>query len=641
MNPVTPAPQISIDSGRDSSGISSSDSEVETNKRNPLISGEPTTLVEVFEHVARVDPRPDKLNSKHDGRWVSISSAELLKRARHIAGGLYSLGIRNGDRVAILSESRPEWTLTDAGCMFATAIDVPIYPTLTPPQVRYILKDSGARVLVLANEEKFFQIRGILEECPALERLIFFEKPASGEGNGLSLAELEKLGETLEAEQPDVINNIAHSITPDELATIIYTSGTTGEPKGVMLTHLNLVSNMIDASSHYSFSNDDVALSVLPLSHIFERQAMYMYLYRGLAVYFAESLETIGPNLREVRPTILVGVPRIFEKIYARIRERVATKGRMQVALLSWAVAVARDYGRILVDGKRRSSWLEFKHRLASQLVFSKWHEAFGGRIRVLVSGGAALPEELGYMYLGAGIPIIQGYGLTETSPGITSCTEKENRIGTVGRPIPNVEIRIAADGEIETRGPNVMRGYYNKPEETRAVFTDDGWFKTGDIGAIDEDGFLRITDRKKELFKTSGGKYIAPQPIEQMIKGSRFVNQVVLVGDGRKFPAALIVPDWERIESYVQLKGIKAKSRAELCREPRVIDLFERQIAGLTTDLAKYERVKKVALLENELTIESGELTPTLKTKRRVVDEKYHDVIDALYAEAEQKQAQ
>jgi long-chain acyl-CoA synthetase len=612
--------------------VAPAEAKAEALQRIPLSADEPTTLVEAFESVARTHKRSDTLNYKRDGRWLPISSDEMLNRARHLAGGLYSLGIRRGDRVAVLSESRPEWTLTDAGCMFAGAIDVPIYPTLTPPQVRYILKDSGARVLVLAKEEKFLQIREILSECPAVEHLIFFEKPSGQEVPGLTLAELEKGGRELEEQHPDLINNLAHEIKPADLATIIYTSGTTGEPKGVMLTHSNLVSNMIDASDHYSFSDDDVALSVLPLSHIFERQAMYMYLYRGLSVYYAESLEMMGPNLREVRPTILVGVPRIFEKIYARIREKVAAKGRLHIALLSWAVSVAKAYGRLMVSGKRMPVSLVLQRSLASRLVYSKWREAFGGRIRVLVSGGAALPEDLGYMYLGAGIPIIQGYGLTETSPGITSCTQEINRIGTVGRPIPNVEIRIAADGEIETRGPNIMQGYYNKPEETRAVFTEDGWFKTGDIGSVDEDGFLRITDRKKELFKTSGGKYIAPQPIEQMIKGSRFVNQVVLVGNGRRFPAALIVPDWERVESYAQLKGIKARNRSELCNDPRVIDLFERQITGLTTDLAQYERVKKVALLENELTIEGGELTPTLKTKRRVVDEKYHDVIDRLY---------
>lgn len=611
------------------------DSQAGAAKHIPLNPDEPTTLVEAFESVARIHPRPDTLNYKRDGRWTAISSDEILRRARHIAAGLYSLGVRRGDRVAILSESRPEWTLTDAGCLFATAIDVPIYPTLTPPQVRYILQDSGCRVLFLATEEKFLLIREMLSDCPAVEQVIFFEKSAP-DGPGTSLAELEKRGRELEEQQPSLVDQVAHQVKPDELATIIYTSGTTGEPKGVMLTHANLVSNMIDASNHFLFTKDDVALSVLPLSHIFERQAMYMYLYRGLSVYYAESLDRIGPNLREVRPTILVGVPRIFEKIYARIRERVAAKGKLQMALLSWAVSVAKDYGTFIVSGKRMPALLAFKRKLAHRLVFSKWQEALGGRIRVLVSGGAALPEDLGYMYLGAGIPIIQGYGLTETSPGITSCTLGANRIGTVGRAVPHVEIRIAPDGEVETRGPNVMQGYYNKPQETRAVFTDDGWFKTGDIGTIDEDGFLRITDRKKELFKTSGGKYIAPQQIEQMIKGSRFVNQVVLVGNGRKFPAALVVPDWERVESYAQLKGIKASNHAELCKHPRIIDLFERQIAGLTTDLAQYERVKKVALLEKELTIESGELTPTLKVKRRVVDEKYCDVIDSLYAEAE-----
>jgi long-chain acyl-CoA synthetase len=352
--------------------------------------------------------------------------------------------------------------------------------------------------------------------------------------------------------------------------------------------------------------------------------------------YYAESLEKIGANLREVRQTILVGVPRIFEKIYARIRERAAEEGRLKVVILSWAVNVARDYALRVISHRPISVWLRLKHSIASRLVFSRWRNAFGGRIRLLVSGGAALPEDLGYIYVGAGIPIIQGYGLTETSPVITTGDVEDNRIGTVGKAIPNVEIRIAADGEIETRGPNVMRGYYNKPEETRAVFTEDGWFKTGDIGTIDEDGFLRITDRKKELFKTSGGKYIAPQPIEQAIKGSRFVNQVVLIGNGRKFPAALIVPAWEHIESYAKLKGIEEKGRSELCRHPRIIDLFERQTDRLTSHLARYEQVKRIALLENEFTIDGGELTPTLKVKRRVIDQKYGDVIERLYDEAE-----
>jgi long-chain acyl-CoA synthetase len=603
---------------------------LETAERLPAI--EPTTLVEVFERIGRVHKRSDTLNYKRAGGWVAISSDEMLARIRRIAAGLHSLGIWHGDRVAILSESRPEWSLTDAGCMFAGAIDVPIYPTLTPAQVRYILKDSGARALLIANHDQFLQMKVILSECPALEHVVFFEEKGVEKSEGLTLAELEERGQALELEQPGLVNRLAHETGPDELATIIYTSGTTGEPKGVMLTHENLVSNLIDSSGHLSFDETDNALSVLPLSHVLERLAMYMYLHHGMAVYFGESLDKIGQNLREVKPTIFVGVPRIFEKIFARVKDKAAEKGRLNLALLTWAVSVGKEYARVTIDHLQVSPWLALKHKLADRLIFSKWREALGGRIRLLISGGAALPEELGYAYLGAGLPIVQGYGLTETSPVITTGQLEDNRIGTVGKPIRNVEVRIAADGEIETRGPNVMRGYYNKPVETRAVFTEDGWFKTGDIGTIDEAGFLRITDRKKELFKTSGGKYIAPQPIEQLIKGSRFVNQVVLIGNGRKFPAALIVPDWERVESYTQLKGIKWKSHEELCKDPRIIDLFERQIAALTPDLAQYERVKKLALIENEFTIEGGELTPTLKVKRRVIDEKYGDVIDRIY---------
>ncbi len=621
MNQTTEAPAIKADS------------EVEVSPRVPLHEEEPATLVEVFEQVARVHPRPDTLNYKRDGRWVSISADEWLQRVRWIAAGLCSLGLKRGDRVAILSESRPEWVLTDAGCMFATAIDVPIYPTLTPPQVRYILKDSGARVLIIQNEEKFLQVREVLAECEALEQIVFFEKPP-GATRGISLAELEERGRQVDASQVELIDKAAHETKPDDLATIIYTSGTTGEPKGVMLTHENLVSNLIDSSSHLKFANDDSVLSVLPLSHVLERMAMYMYLYHGMATYFGESLDTIGPNLREVKPTIFVGVPRIFEKIVGRVKEKTAEQGRLNMAILNWAFVVGKDYARLATSHQKIPALLELKRKIADKLIFAKMRNALGGRIRLLVSGGAALPEDLALLYIGAGLPIVQGYGLTETSPVITAGMMEDNRVGTVGKPIRNVAVRIASDGEIETRGPNVMRGYYNKPEATSAVFTADGWFKTGDIGTIDADGFLRITDRKKELFKTSGGKYIAPQPIEQMIKGSSFVSQVVLVGNGRKFPAALIVPDWERVESYAQLKGIKAASHAELCKHPRIIDLFERQIAGLTTDLAQYERVKKVALLENELTIDGGELTPTLKVKRRVVDEKYHDTIDALYTE-------
>ena len=602
--------------------------------RRPTMPDEPVTLVDVFTRVARKHKRPDTLNYKSGGQWNSISSDEMLARMKHIAAGLHAIGMSRGDRVALLSESRVEWTLTDGGSIFAGTIDVPIYPTLTPTQVRYILNDSGACILFLANRQKFDEIKEALGECPEVKHIVFFDPEGITNDDGLTLAQLEEKGRELEQRDPGFVERLAAQVKPDELATIIYTSGTTGEPKGVMLTHSNLVTNLIDSSGHLSFGEHDIALSVLPLSHVFERQAMYMYLHQGMAVYFAESLQTVGPNLREVRPTVLVGVPRIFEKIYQRIRERAAETGWIASGLLAWSVNVAKDYARCVIAHQPVPAFLKLKHAIAAKLVFSKWQRAFGGRMRLLVSGGAALPEELSYIYIGAGIPIVQGYGLTETSPVITTSRIEDNRVGTVGKVIPNVDVRIAEDGEIEVRGPNVMRGYYNKPDETRAVFTSDGWFKTGDIGTIDQDGFLRITDRKKELFKTSGGKYISPQPIEQAIKGSRFVNQVVLIGAERKFPAALVVPVWEQLESYCKLKGLECKSHREMCEHPRIVDLIQRQIDGLTPNLAKYERIKKVALLEHEFTIEGGELTPTLKVKRRVIDQKYRDVIEKMYAE-------
>jgi long-chain acyl-CoA synthetase len=592
----------------------------------------PRTLVEMFETAVHRFARPDMLNYKREGEWRAISSAEFMERARAVALGLHSLGLVRGDRVAILSESSPAWTLADAGSLLSGVVDVPIYPTQAPPQVCYILEDSGARVLFIQHRAAFERIAPSIAGGRALASVVFLEGETTGAANMLTLAELEARGRKLDAERPALKHEMARAVEPADLATIIYTSGTTGEPKGVMLTHANFISNMMDTAERLAFSHEDRVLSVLPLSHVFERGAMYMYIHHGACVYYAESLERIGDNLREVHPTVMVAVPRLYEKVYARIKERAAAGGRAKKAILEWAVEVGKRWARLSVEHRPVPVWLGLQHKLASRLVFAKWREGVGGRIRLLVSGGAALPEEIGYIFLGTGLPIVQGYGLTETSPVITACGLEENRIGTVGRPIRNVSVRIAADGEIEVSGPNVMRGYYNKPEATREVFTEDGWFKTGDVGALDADGFLRITDRKKELFKTSGGKYIAPQPIEQRIKASRFVNQVVLIGNGRKFPAALVVPDWEQLRSYAQLKGLDIKTPAEFCRHPRIIDLMQRQIDAVTADLAKYERVKKVALIEQEMTVEGGELTPTLKVKRRVIDEKYRHVIDRLY---------
>jgi long-chain acyl-CoA synthetase len=616
-------------------------------ERVPPSPDEPATLVEVIERALARHARPDALSHKREGAWRAISSEELKRRAGRIALGLYSLGVRRGDRVALLSESSPEWVMADAACLFAGAVDVPIYPTLSPQQGCYIMKDSGAAVLFVQHAAAYERVREPFAACPGLRHVVLMTgAAAAGDGGGeggasggppvSTLARLEAAGAQLEAERPELIGELTRAVRPEDLATIIYTSGTTGEPKGVMLTHSNVVSNLIATSDRLAFTPEDVCLSVLPLSHIFERGAMYMYLHHGARVFFAEAIERVGDNMREVRPTVVVAVPRLFEKIYARIQEKAAEGGKVKVTLLGWAVEQGKRRARLQVERKGAPALLGLQYRIATKLVFSKWREATGGRVRIFVSGGSALPEELGYVFMGAGLPIVQGYGLTETSPVITVNPPEDNRPGFAGRAIRNVEVRIAADGEIETRGPNVMRGYYNKPEATREVFTEDGWFKTGDIGALDAEGYLKITDRKKELFKTSGGKYVAPTPIEELIKQSRFVNQVVLVGNNRKFPAALIVPDWEMLRSYAQHKGLDIKTPAEFCRHPRILDLVQRQVDAHTSELSRFERVKRVALIERELTIEGGELTPTLKVKRRVVDEKYKDVIDRLYAEAE-----
>lgn len=609
-------------------------------KRIPLNSNEPKTLAELFTKAVREKSRPDGLNYKRNDKWHPISSDEMLSRIENIALGLYSLGLRKGDRAAILSVNSPEWTLTDAGCQFAGVIDVPIYTTLAKDGVCYIINDSGARVFFLQDKEVYERLLKIFPECKTIEKLIFFDAQGIEAENAISLGELEKAGENLKAEQPGLIEKLKRAVEPVDIATLIYTSGTTGEPKGVMLTQANIISNVIDATENHEFNEKDIPLSVLPLSHIFERSTMYLYIHAGMSVYYAESIDKAPANLLEVRPTIFVGVPRIFEKVYQRAKLKAAQESRLKERIFDWAIEVAKEYAYLITHRQPVPRLLAIKHNIADRLVFSKFRQFFGGRLRACITGGAALSDEIFYIFTGAGVRILQGYGLTETSPVITTNTPNYLRPGTVGKAIRNVQIRTAEDGEIETTGPNVMLGYYNKPEATREAFTPDGWFKTGDVGEIDADGYLKITDRKKELFKTSGGKYIAPAPIEQMIKASRFVNQVVLIGSERRFPAALIVPNFELLESYAKHKNLSVGTPAEFCTDARIINLFERQIEQLTENLSKYEKVKKIALLENELTVEGGELTPTLKVKRRVVDEKYRNIIEKIYIDAEKEKA-
>jgi long-chain acyl-CoA synthetase len=602
--------------------------------RLPLLADEPQTLAELFRQAFKKHNRSDALNYKKDGAWRKISSDEMRERAENVALGLYALGLRKDDKTAILAANSPDWTITDAGCQFAGITDVPVYTTLAENSICYIINDSGAKVFFLEDQKTFERIAKIFPDCETLEKLVFFNADGVKAENAMSLAELENLGADLKAEKPGLIDELTSAIEPSDVATLIYTSGTTGEPKGVMLSHGNIISNVIDAGEKYNFTERDVPLSVLPLSHVFERGAMYLYFFNGMAVHYAESIDKVADNLREVRPTMFVGVPRIFEKVYSKAKLRAGQDSALKEKLFDWAIEVGKEFALRTAKNEQISYFLAIKHTIADRLVFSKFREFFGGRLRFCITGGAALSNEIFLIFNGAGVSIMQGYGLTETSPVITSSNPIDVKLGTVGKPIRNVDVRIAADGEIEVSGPNVMLGYFNKPQATRDAFTEDGWFKTGDIGEIDPDGFLKITDRKKELFKTSGGKYIAPSPIEQMIKGSRFVSQVVLVGNERKFPAALIVPSFEQLANYARGEGLNLKTPKDFCESEKVIRLLESEVANLTKDLAKFERVKKIALLEEEMTVEGGELTPTLKVKRRVVDEKYKEVIDEMYAE-------
>ncbi len=448
----------------------------------PLLADEPHTLAELFLHAAKKHARPDALNFKKDGEWRTISSREMIDRAKAIALGLHALGLRKGDKAAILAANSPDWTLVDAGCQFAGVIDVPIYTTLAPDSVCYIINDSTTKVFFLENRAAYDRIAAVFPECLSLERIVFFDPSGGGIENAISLADLEKMGR--DSQTPELLDELQSSILPTDIATLIYTSGTTGEPKGVMLTHNNIVSNVIDSGEKYTFSADDVPLSVLPLSHVFERSAMYLYILNGMAVHYAESVEKVPDNLREVRPTIFVGVPRIFEKVYAKAKLKAAQTGGLKEKIFDWAMGKSREFALANASGVTVSSALAIKHELADRLVFSKLRQFFGGNLRSCITGGAALPDDIYLVFTGAGISIMQGYGLTETSPVITSNNPVDVRLGSVGKPIRNMKVRIAEDGEIEAFGPGVMLGYYKKDEANKEAFTEDGWFRTGDIGA-------------------------------------------------------------------------------------------------------------------------------------------------------------
>ncbi len=587
---------------------------------------------------------PEVKRHKRDGVWVSITAAEAFRQIVRVSQGLGRLGVKPGDRVAILSENRPEWALADFAILGCGAANVPLYTTLTPAACEYILKDSGARVVFVSSQAALEKIRGVWDRLPDLAHAVILDAPMSAVSVFSTALRGAQGGPPREFSWKDLVGDpqlatperarfeeSARAVQPEHLASIIYTSGTTGTPKGVMLTHANIVSNVLAAPSELSSS--DLALSFLPLCHIYERTADYLYFYHGVPIAYAESIEAVPQNLREVRPTVAAAVPRLFEKMYARVLDSINQAPAPRRKLFWWAIGVGRKALRRRIAGLPVSGALAFRLKLADRLVFRKLRDRLGGRIRYFISGGAPLDPELAEFFNAAGITVCEGYGLTETSPVISTNVPSRVRPGTVGRPIPGVEVKIAADGEILVRGPNVMKGYYNQPEET-AKAIEDGWLRTGDIGELTAEGDLRITDRKKDLLKTAGGKFIAPQPIENRLRSSAWLANAVVIGDRRPYAAALLAPRYDKLAEFARARGLPAASPAELARLPEVAALIQREVDAVNADLAPYERIKRFALIERDFTIESGELTPTLKVRRSLVEKQYGDKIESLYAE-------
>jgi long-chain acyl-CoA synthetase len=584
-----------------------------------------------FDAIAQFD-RPQAMRYKHNGAYTPISHKEIERRVRHVALGIAAAGAKPGDRIAILSENRPEWAISDYACLTSGVTDVPLYPSLPADQLPYLLNDAGAVAIFVSTAAQAAKIAEIRSHLPALKTVCAFD--GKFPGVDCTFAELESRGASADSASATAeYRTRAMAVKPDDLATIIYTSGTTGEPKGVMLTHGNIASN-VAAARQLLPMQEEVTLSFLPLSHIFGRMADYLMFSVGAEICYAESIDKLLQNFGEVHPTFVFSVPRIYEKVYAGAIENARKSGALKYRLFQWARRVGDRAASERLAGRQPTGALALQNAIAQRLVFSKLRARMGGRMRIFVSGGAPLASEIAKFFYAADLVVLEGYGLTETSPVISVNTPDHNRIGTVGMPISDIEVKIAADGEICVRGPGIMRGYYNKPDATREAIDADGFFHTGDIGELRE-GYLVITDRKKDLIKTAGGKAIAPQPIENLVRQNRYVSQAVMIGDRRKFVALLIVPNFEQLEGWAKHKGIAFANHGQLIANPEVKAKMEREVLDHLQGLATFETPKKIALIEHDFTIEGGELTPTLKVRRRVVDTKYKAVIDALYEEA------
>ena len=559
-----------------------------------------------------------------DGAWKPISSNEMYGRVRALADVFKGWGLVKGDRVAILSENRWEWAVTDFATLAMGCVDVPLYSTLTGEQIGYMLRDSGAKVMVVSSGEHYEKLEEA-GDLPDLEYVVVMDDGDYPDAN--SFAALMKDAQSKQGKDAGFDAMVA-GVQPDDLATLIYTSGTTGEPKGVMLTHGNLASNLIHTTVPFEFNERDRCISFLPLSHVTARHLDYALLKDKTQIAYCPKFDQLKDAMQAVKPTIFVAVPRVYEKI----RQGVEGKSvGMKKTILNWALGVGKGHRAEIVEGKTPGS---LSWKLANKLVYSKIGEAFGGEVKVFVSGGAPLGMDTAGWFADAGIRIFEGYGLTETSPVIALNYPKANKIGTVGKKMPNVEVRIAADGEVEVKGPSIFKGYWKKDKETKEAFTEDGWFKTGDIGNLDAEGYLSITDRKKELLKTSGGKLIAPQPIENKLKANSLVSHAAMVGDKHKFVCVLISPNLAALESWAKGQGISAGDHGALVKDERVVKMYQGIVDGVNSGLAQYETMKRVKVVSEEWSVEEGTLTPSMKLKRRVVEKKYEKEIEEFYAD-------
>lgn len=593
---------------------------------------EPRTLNDIYDVTCGID-RPAIMKYKSGDKWVDVTVPEFRDTVRWLATAFHDSGIKMGDRIAILAENRPEWTMTDFATLCAGAVVVPVYPTLLGWQIEYILNDAGVSAVVCSNKEQLDKVLEIRSHVPSLTSIIIcdpLDQAMPGVENFKDVVARGKKSE--EQHGREWFDRTKGSRQPDDLATLVYTSGTTGNPKGAMLTHGNITSNVTTVRGVVPFAPGDIALSILPLSHILERMVDFLYYYKGGCVAYAENVTKVADNLGEVRPHYFAAVPRLFEKMRARILDTIATAPAARQKIFFWALKVAEERLPYRIEHKPMPLGLGLKSAVADKLVFHKIIARLGGRVKFVVSGGAPLSADLAAFFIGAGVEILEGYGLTETSPVIAVNTPDRRRIGTVGPVIDGIEVKIAADGEILTRGPHVMLGYWNNPEATANAIDPDGWFHTGDIGEIDSDGYLRITDRKKDIIINAYGKNIAPQPIEALLKSSPYVGTPVLIGDRRKYLAALIVPNFEKLEREAQALGVNATDRVQLVAHERVRSLIQDEIDRFNKNLDRQEKIRRFVLLPRDFTIEDDEITPSLKVKRKVIDKKYKGVIDSMY---------